>query len=122
MTTPTFRGWTLTTSRESFRIFPKNAGGEAIPVTKVNMFLTLTNAKGEQIIYKRYLHMKQWFYRSSLQAKGERPMCELDVRDEVARILFPIPGKRDGEGRQAGDTERAVDILMWWMAGVPLPA
>ncbi len=120
MATTTINGYTLETSTETYRIFPKGRNGEAIPVTKVNNFLTLRNAaKGVEVTFKRYLHMKQWYYRCSLD---KEPIHELDVRDTVARILFPIPGKLDGEGRKAGDREKAVDVLLWWVAGVPLAA
>jgi hypothetical protein len=114
----TINGWTLEKSTETYRIFPKGKNGEAIPVTKVNNFLTLRNAaKGVEVTFKRYLHMKQWYFRCSLD---KEPIHELDVRDTVARILFPFPGKLDGEGRKAGDREKAVDVLLWWVAGVPL--
>jgi hypothetical protein len=86
---------------EQFRIFPKDAQGKSRPVTRINQFLYITNRHGT-LTFKRYLHMKSWHWRDSREPK---PVYEIDVINEVARILFD------------GDKDRARDLLVAFVTG-----
>ncbi len=71
---------------ETFRIYPKNKKGESIPVTRVNNFIYLRDAGSSKlVVFKRYLHCKQWYWRDSRELK---PVHEADVVSEIARMLF----------------------------------
>lgn len=114
MAAETINGWTVTSDSETFRIFPKGADGKTRPITRINQFLYLTNDRNEQIIVKRYLHQGQWFWKIST---CEKHKYDLDIRDSLSRLLFPVPGLRDGEGRRLGDREKATDVMIGFMAG-----
>lgn len=107
-------GWRVTSDSERFRIFPQNRKGETVPVYRENHFLRLQK-DGALVVIKRYLHQRQWFWRIS--TLGEKAVYDLDVRDELSRLLFPVPGKRDGEGRRLGDREKATDVMVGFLTG-----
>ena len=114
MPAETINGWTISSESEMFRIFPKNRQGEVRPVTKINQFLRLRNSQGGDLTIKRYFHQGQWYWRLSTE---DKPVYDLDVRDQIARTLFPIPGKFDGEGRRAGDRHKAEEVLVGFLTG-----
>jgi hypothetical protein len=88
---------------EQFRIFPKNAKGETVPVWRINHFLYLRcAATGQLTVFKRYLHMKSWYWRDS---RDPRPVSEAAVVGEVARMLF------------RGDESHARDLLVAVLTG-----
>ncbi len=107
-------GWRVTSDSEQFRIFPKAADGTTRPITRVNQFLRLQQ-NGNLVVCKRYLHQGQWFWKIS--TRGEKHCYDLDIRDELSHLLFPIAGKRDGEGQRLGDREKAVDVLVGFLSG-----
>lgn len=75
----------VSADRETFRIFPKNRAGQTIPVTRINNFIYLECVKGGgTVIFRRYLHMKQWHWRDS---RDVRPCDESDVLRELKRML-----------------------------------
>lgn len=98
--------WMVSTDREQFRIFPKNKQGQTVPVTRINIFLTLTCIRsGAVVVFKRYWHMKQWFWRDSRDSK---PCDEMHVLEEVARMLY---GK---------DKNQAGNLLVAVLQSLPL--
>lgn len=107
-------GWRITSDQETFRIFPKNKQGETTPITRCNQFLRLQQ-NGHLVVIKRYLHQGLWFWRIS--TLGEKAVYDLDVRDELSRLLFPVPGLRDGEGRRLGDREKATEVMIGFLTG-----
>jgi hypothetical protein len=107
-------GWRITSDSETFRIFPKAADGTTRPITRCNQFLRLQR-DGALIVIKRYLHQRQWFWKVS--TLGDKHCYDLDVRDELSRLLFPVPGKQDGEGRRLGDREKATEVMVGFLTG-----
>ncbi len=105
--------WRLTSDSERFRIFPKNKKGETTPVYRENHFLRLQR-NGALIVIKRYLHQGQWLWRIST---SDKPVYDLDVRDELSRLLFPVEGLRDGEGRRLGDRDKAEAVMIGFITG-----
>lgn len=101
----------VSVERETYRIFPKKKVGEktvTVPVTRSNIFLNLRCTRsGSTIVFKRYLHMKQWYWRDS---RDQKPCDEVHVLEEVARMLY---------GR---DTAKATDLLLSVVFGQSLPA
>ena len=87
---------------EQFRIFPKGKDGKTVPVWRVNHFLYLRHVNGDLVVFKRYLHMKRWYWRDSRDSK---PCTESAVVTEVARMLFQ------------GDAGQAQDLLVRMLLG-----
>ncbi len=98
-------GWTVSADSETFRIFPQNAKGQTIPITRINQFLYLRNATGGLVVLKRFLHQKEWRWRDSLV---EKTVDEVLIRKRIAGVLF------------GGDEERATDLMVRWVSGQPL--
>jgi hypothetical protein len=81
----TIGNWTVSSERESFRIFPKSKDGTTRPITRVNQFINFTCLRsGSTITFKRYLHQKNWYWRDSRDTK---PCDEGAVHREMARML-----------------------------------
>ena len=76
--------YTVHAESERFRIFPKNRHGQTVPVTRINHFIYLTHKSGVQVTLKRYLHMKNWYWRDS---RDKGPCDEMHVVSEVSRML-----------------------------------
>jgi len=94
------------TDTETYRIFPKNAKGESIPVTRINHFLYLRSQdSGELVVFKRYWHMREWHWRDS---RDKEPCSEAHVMREIARMLF------------RGDVRGAKDLWVYIVAGISL--
>ncbi len=106
--------WRVTSDSETFRIFPKAADGTTRPITRVNQFLRLQK-DGALVVVKRYLHHGIWFWKISTM--GDKHCYDLDVRDELSRLLFPVEGRRSGEGRRIGDQEKAADVMVGFLTG-----
>lgn len=73
---------------DHFRIFPKNAAGESIPVQIRRVYILLRRKlpNGEGFIYfKHYLHQRKLYWSDS-RKKGSCPRRH--VRRELARMLF----------------------------------
>lgn len=92
--------YTVSAESETFRIFPKNRHGQTVPVTRINTFISLTHRSGVRVVFKRYLHMKKWYWRDS---RDTRPCEETDVVKEVSRML-------------AVSEDRAVDVILAGLA------
>lgn len=107
-------GWRVTSDSETFRIFPKNKKGETTPITRCNQFLRLQRDDA-LVVIKRYLHQGQWFWKIS--TRGEKHCYDLDIRDELSHLLFPVSGLRNGEGQRVGDREKVTDVMVGFMTG-----
>ncbi len=97
----------VSSETERFRIFPQGKDGTVRPITRINNFLYLRCLRsGQFIAFKRYLHLKQWYWRDSRDTK---PTSEREVVSEVARMLF------------GGDENRARDVLVAVVTGGRIP-
>jgi hypothetical protein len=110
-------GWSVTSDQETFRIFPKDKRGNTRPITRINQFLYLQGSNGQMITFKRYLHQGQWYWRSS---QVNKPIYDLDVRDELSRLLFPLPNARNGEGHRVGCYDKTTTLMLQWISGKDL--
>lgn len=99
--------WLVSADTEKFRIFPKGRDGKTVPVWRINSFIYLRCVRsGALVVFKRYLHMKQWYWRDS---RDKRPCDEGDILREMARMLgVPL--------------QRAGDIAIACLTGAPIPA
>ncbi len=77
--------YAVSTSTESFRIFPKGQDGKTRPVNIVRTFITLVANTGDEVVFKRYLHRKQWYWADS-RMRG--PVSEHHVLSEIARMAY----------------------------------
>ncbi len=82
---------------EAFRIFPKNKQGETIVVQIIRTIFTLRHKSGEEVSFRRFLHLGKWKWGDS-RIKGS--ISEDHVITEIARMMFN------------GDASKAIDLIV----------
>lgn len=98
--------WMVDYKREEFRIFPRGKNGKTVPVRRINFFITLKHIKhGDSIVFKRYLHQGNWFWRDSREKNW---VYEDEVVSELARHLY------------RGNKEGAKNLITSMLLGLPV--